>query len=54
MLILILTGLNLLFSLGILFWILNKNCAQCQQEMTFKRVFTLKDKCQICERSPHE
>ncbi|RHZ37274.1 hypothetical protein [endosymbiont GvMRE of Glomus versiforme] len=50
MLILILTGINLLFLLGILFWIANKNCSHCQKEMKPKRVFTLKDKCQECER----
>ncbi|KLL04168.1 MAG: hypothetical protein MRECE_2c041 [Mycoplasmataceae bacterium CE_OT135] len=36
------------------FWFLNKNCSQCQQEMNPKRIFTLKDKCQGCERNCHE
>ncbi|KLL03008.1 MAG: hypothetical protein MRECE_33c022 [Mycoplasmataceae bacterium CE_OT135] len=43
--------LNLLLSLGIIFWALNKNCSQCKQEMNPKRIFTLKDKCENCERS---
>ncbi|RHZ37354.1 hypothetical protein GvMRE_I1g618 [endosymbiont GvMRE of Glomus versiforme] len=51
MLILILTGINLLFLLGILFWIANKNCSICQKEMKLERIFTLKEKCEVCEGS---
>ncbi|KLL02882.1 MAG: hypothetical protein MRECE_39c005 [Mycoplasmataceae bacterium CE_OT135] len=43
--------LNLLLSFGLLFWALNKNCSRCQQEMSPKRIFAFKDKCENCERS---
>ncbi|KLL02836.1 MAG: hypothetical protein MRECE_42c014 [Mycoplasmataceae bacterium CE_OT135] len=46
--------LNLLLALVLVFWFINKNCSQCQQEMNPKRIFALKDKCQGCERSHHE
>ncbi|KLL02962.1 MAG: hypothetical protein MRECE_35c017 [Mycoplasmataceae bacterium CE_OT135] len=43
--------LNILLSLGIIFWALNKNCSRCQKEMSFKRIFSFKDKCEKCAGS---
>lgn len=47
--ILILTIFNTIFSISVLYYLVNKNCEWCEKEIEAKRVFKLKNLCQECE-----
>ncbi len=46
--ILILTISNTVFLLGVIYYLVNRFCVDCQGKIEWKRFFKLKDKCEKC------